>query len=256
MTHVPDLSQTTADSATVLVLGGTSDIGRATALAYAAGGYAVQLAGRDVAALQREADDIVTRTNRPVSVHRFDVLDTPSFASFVDALPMLPETVVCVVGVLGEQTRAQDDLDHATVIMRSNYEGPALILGLIANRFVQRGHGTIVGVSSVAGDRGRASNYVYGSAKAGFTAFLSGLRNRLAQQGVHVLTVKPGFVRTRMTRGMKLPGALTADPALVGKAIYAAATKRKDVVYVYPSWRLIMGVIGMIPEGIFKKQKL
>jgi short-subunit dehydrogenase len=125
----------------------------------------------------------------------------------------------------------------------------------LANRFVQRGSGTIVGVSSVAGDRGRASNYVYGSAKAGFTAFLSGLRNRLARQGVHVLTVKPGFVRTRMTRGMKLPGALTADPVLVGREIYAAAITRKDVVYVYPSWRLIMGIIKMVPEGIFKKGK-
>jgi short-subunit dehydrogenase len=240
----------------VLILGGTSDIGRATALAYATSGYTIQLAGRDVAALQREADDIVTRTNQPVSVHRFDVLDTASFAPFVDALPMLPHTVVCVVGLLGEQARAQTDLDHATAIMRSNYEGPALIVGLLADRFVQRGHGTIVGVSSVAGDRGRASNYVYGSAKAGFTAFLSGLRNRLSQQGVHVMTVKPGFVRTRMTRGMKLPAALTADPVLVGKAIYAAAIKRKDVVYVYPSWRLIMGVIRMVPEAIFKKQKL
>ncbi len=91
--------------------------------------------------------------------------------------------------------------------MRSNYEGPALILGLFAERMAGQGRGTLVGVSSVAGDRGRATNYVYGSAKAGFTAFLSGLRNRLARQGVHVVTVKPGFVATRMTEGMDLPGA-------------------------------------------------
>jgi short-subunit dehydrogenase len=252
---MPSSDVTTAPDI-VLVLGGTSDIGRATALAYAANGWKVQLAGRDVTALQREANDITTRTAANVSVHRFDVLDTVSFAAFVDTLPALPHTVVCVVGLLGEQTRAQDDLDHAASIMRTNYEGPALVLGLLANRFVQRGHGTIVGVSSVAGDRGRASNYVYGSAKAGFTAFLSGLRNRLAGRGVHVLTVKPGFVRTRMTRGMKLPGALTADPGLVGREIYKAAMKRKDVVYVYPSWRLIMGVIKVIPEGIFKKRRL
>jgi short-subunit dehydrogenase len=240
----------------VLVLGGTSDIGRATALTYAVNGWDVQLAGRDITALQREANDITTRTSASVTVHHFDVLDTKSFAAILDSLPALPHTVVCVVGLLGEQTRAQDDLDHAAAIMRTNYEGPALMLGLLANRFVQRGHGTIVGVSSVAGERGRASNYVYGSAKAGFTAFLSGLRNRLARGDVHVLTVKPGFVRTRMTRGMKLPGALTADPSLVGREIYQAAIKRKDVVYVYPSWRLIMGVIKAIPEGVFKKGKL
>ena len=258
---------------TVLVLGGTSDIGRATALAFAQNGWLVQLAGRDLTSLQREANDIGTRagTAAPtadstlpsaaaasptVTVHQFDVLDTGSFTAFIDGLPTLPHTVVCVVGLLGDQARAQDDVDHAVAIMRTNYEGPSLVLGLFANRFLERGFGTIVGVSSVAGERGRASNYVYGSAKAGFTAFLSGLRNRLARHGVHVLTVKPGFVRTRMTRGMQLPGALTAEPTLVGREICDAAIERKDVVYVYPSWRLVMGVIKMIPEGIFKKGKL
>jgi short-subunit dehydrogenase len=140
--------------------------------------------------------------------------------------------------------------------MRSNYEGPALILGLLANRFLERGHGTIVGVSSVAGERGRASNYVYGSAKAGFTAFLSGLRNRLASRGIHVMTVKPGFVRTRMTRGMKLPGPLTASPEVVGQQILTAAAARKDVVYIFPVWRVIMAVIRAIPEAIFKRRNL
>jgi short-subunit dehydrogenase len=238
----------------LLVLGGTSDIGRATALAFAEQGWIVQLAGRDEEALTREADDIRVRTGVAVSVHQFDALDSTSFASFVASLPRLPDTVVCVVGLLGEQARAESDLEHATAIMRSNYEGPALILGLLANRFLERGHGTIVGVSSVAGDRGRASNYMYGSAKAGFTAFLSGLRNRLATRGVHVLTVKPGFVRTRMTRGMKLPGMLTASPDVVGGQILAAATKRKDVVYIFPVWRLIMAVIRALPEPVFKKR--
>jgi len=240
----------------LLVLGGTSDIGRATALAFAAQGWIVQLAGRDEAALAREADDIRVRTGASVSVHPFDALDSDSFASFVAGLPRLPDTVVCVVGLLGEQVRAESDLAHATAIMRSNYEGPALILGLLANRFLERGHGTIVGVSSVAGERGRASNYVYGSAKAGFTAFLSGLRNRLASRGIHVMTVKPGFVRTRMTRGMKLPGPLTASPEVVGQQILTAAAARKDVVYIFPVWRVIMAVIRAIPEGMFKKRSL
>ena len=240
----------------LLVLGGTSDIGRATALAFAEQGWIVQLAGRDEAALTREADDIRVRTGASVSVHRFDALDSGSFSSFVAGLPRLPDSVVCVVGLLGEQPRAETDLDHATAIMRSNYEGPALILGLLANRFLERGHGTIIGVSSVAGERGRASNYVYGSAKAGFTAFLSGLRNRLASRGIHVMTVKPGFVRTRMTRGMKLPGPLTASPEVVGQQILTAAMARKDVVYVFPVWRLIMAVIRAVPEAIFKRRNL
>lgn len=242
-----------ATSRTLLVLGGTSDIGRATGLAFAKDGWRVQLAGRDLAALQREADDIATRTGVAVSTHVFDVLDTSSFEAFVSGLPTLPDMVVSVVGLLGTQEQAQTDLDFATVVMRSNYEGPSLILGVFAERFLARGAGTIVGVSSVAGDRGRASNYVYGSAKAGFTAFLSGLRNRCATKGVHVLTVKPGFVRTRMTEGMKLSPALTANPDEVATAIWSAAKKGRNVIYSRPIWRLIMLIICSVPESIFKK---
>src|SRR4051794_12389565 len=103
------------------------------------------------------------------------------------------------------------------MLLRANFEGPALLLGLFAERFLARGSGVLIGVSSVAGDRGRGSNYAYGAAMAGFTAFLSGLRNRLAPSGVKVLTVKPGFVRTRMTAGLKLPPLLTAEPEEVGR---------------------------------------
>jgi short-subunit dehydrogenase len=120
----------------------------------------------------------------------------------------------------------------------------------------RRGSGTIIGISSVAGERGRASNYVYGAAKAGFTAFLSGLRNRLAAKGVRVITVKPGFVATRMTEGMKLPPRLTAQPEEVAAAILAATSRRFDVTYVRPIWWLIMAIIRLIPEPVFKKLKL
>jgi short-subunit dehydrogenase len=165
--------------------------------------------------------------------------------------------VVCVVGELGDQARAQVDLGHATLVLRTNFEGPALLLGLFAERFAARGSGTLVGVSSVAGDRGRASNYVYGSAKAGFTAFLSGLRNRLAPAGVKVVTTKPGFVRTRMTAGMKLPPVLTAEPDEVARAIIAAAdAKGRDVVYVRGIWWMVMTIICGIPERIFKRLRL
>ncbi len=144
------------------------------------------------------------------------------------------------------------------MVMRTNFEGPALLLGLIAERFASRGRGTIIGVSSVAGDRGRGSNYIYGAAKAGLTAFLSGLRNRLAAAGVRVITVKPGFVRTSMTSGMKLPPMLTAEPEEVAKTIYAAAEtgKGRDVLYVRRLWQPIMFAIRSIPEPIFKRLSL
>jgi short-subunit dehydrogenase len=241
---------------TVLILGGSSDIARATARLFAIRGWQFQLAGRDLEALRREIDDIKARTGVAGSSHHFDVLDSASFASFADSLPSIPNVVISVVGLLGEKRRAEVDLLYAAIIMRSNYEGPALILGLFAERFLARGNGTIVGVSSVAGDRGRASNYVYGSAKAGLTAFLSGLRNRTARQGIHVITVKPGFVRTRMTAGMKLPGLLTAEPTEVAEAIWRGVTKGDEVIYVRSIWRLVMKVIGLIPESIFKRLSL
>jgi NAD(P)-dependent dehydrogenase (short-subunit alcohol dehydrogenase family) len=172
-------------------------------------------------------------------------------------LPVLPDTAVCVVGELGDQTRGQTDPAHATLLLRTNFEGPALFLGAVAERSLARGSGTIVGVSSVAGDRGRASNYLYGAAKAGFAAFLSGLRNRVAPRGLRMVTVKPGFVRTRMTANMKLPPMLTAQPDEVGRAIFnAAETGGRDVIYVRRIWRPVMMVIGSIPERIFKHLRL
>jgi decaprenylphospho-beta-D-erythro-pentofuranosid-2-ulose 2-reductase len=242
---------------TFLLVGGTSDIGRATALRYASAGWRILLAARNAEAAQRNADDIAARTGATVTVHALDVLDTAAFPAFADALPALPDTVVCVVGELGDQAWAESDPEHAAMVLRTNFEGPALLLHLFAARFLARGSGTLVGVSSVAGDRGRASNYVYGAAKAGFTAFLSGLRNRLAPAGIRVVTIKPGFVRTRMTAGMKLPPLLTAEPAEVGEAIFMAAeTSRGDVVYVRGVWRIVMTAITSIPEPLFKRLRL
>lgn len=238
-----------------MVLGGSSDIGRAAARAFAKAGYDVALAGRDVAALEPDAADLRARYSAEVGLYKFDVLDTASFEGFVSGLPALPDVVISIVGLLGVQENAESDLAHATAIMRSNYEGPALILGLFAEKFLGRGTGTIVGVSSVAGDRGRASNYVYGSAKAGFSAFLSGLRARASRGGVHVVTVKPGFVRTKMTEGMKLIGPLTVEAPVVGDAILAAVEKKTDVIYVSGKWRLVMLIIKTLPETVFKKLK-
>jgi decaprenylphospho-beta-D-erythro-pentofuranosid-2-ulose 2-reductase len=241
---------------TLLVLGGTSDIARATALAFATRGWTIRLAGRDLAELQREANDIAARGGLPVTIHKFDVLDTALFHDFVDTLPDLPDAVVLAVGLLGEQARAETDLEHATQIMRTNYEGPALILGLFAERFLKRGNGSIMGISSVAGDRGRGSNYVYGSAKAGLTAFLSGLRNRTARHGIHVMTVKPGFVRTRMTENLQLPKLLLAEPSDVGEAIFRGLSKRKNVIYASSLWLYVMLIIRITPEFLFKRLKL
>jgi NAD(P)-dependent dehydrogenase (short-subunit alcohol dehydrogenase family) len=246
------------DQKTVLVVGGSSDVGRATALRYAQAGWEVWIAARDLATAQRNADDIKTRTGVQPALFQLDVLQTDKLAGFIAALPALPDTMISMIGELGDQARAESDLTHATMIMRSNFEAPALLIGLFAEEFAKRGTGTIVGVSSVAGDRGRASNYVYGSAKAAFSQFLSGLRNRMALAGaVRVVTVKPGFVRTRMTAHLKLPAVLTAEPGRVATDIFSAAEERpRDVIYVGRRFWLVMTIICAIPEALFKKLKL
>jgi short-subunit dehydrogenase len=240
----------------VLILGARSDIARATARAFAAIGHPIQLAARDAETMAADQADLQTRFGVAVTLHDFDALDTGSHDAFVDTLPALPQIVVCAVGVLGDQTENEDDTAAARNVMRSNFEGPALMLGVLANRFAVRGSGTVVGISSVAGDRGRASNYVYGAAKAGFAAFLSGLRNRLAKQGVHVVTVLPGFVNTAMTAGIDTPALLTAEPAEVADAIVKAVKRSRNVIYVRRIWWLVMAIIRNIPEPVFKKTSI
>ena len=247
-----------SDKKWILVVGGSSDIGHATALRYAQAGWGVMLAARDMDAARRNADDIKTRTAVEPSVHPIDVLASEQLAAFVAGLPELPDTVVCVVGELGDQVLAQGDPALATKIMRTNFEAPSLLLELIAQQMEKRGSGTIIGISSVAGDRGRASNYYYGAAKAGFSEFLSGLRNRLTLAGkVRVVTIKPGFVYTRMTAHMKLPAFLTVHPDRVADEIFRAdVTRPRDVVYVARRFRLVMGVICALPEAIFKRMRI
>jgi len=129
-------------------------------------------------------------------------------------------------------------------------------MGELANRFEQRGSGVLVGISSIAGDRGRGTNYTYGSAKSGFAAFLSGLRNHLWRSGVHVVTVQPGYVRTRMTDHLDLPGLLTVDPDHVANRIAVAIRRSHDVVHVRRLWRVVSLVLRSIPERLFKRMSL
>ena len=241
---------------TALILGARSDIAMAIVHRLAKEGYDIQLAARNADGLAADRSDIELRYRGSVTQHEFDALNAASHEAFVEDLSVMPDIAVCAVGYMGEQAENERDTQAASLVMRSNYEGPASILAVLANRFEQRGSGCIVGISSVAGERGRATNYVYGSAKAGFTAFLSGLRNRLAKKGVHVVTVLPGFVATKMTEGMDLPAKLTAQPKEVAGAVLKAVQKKQNVIYVKPIWQLIMMIIRNIPERAFKGMKI
>jgi decaprenylphospho-beta-D-erythro-pentofuranosid-2-ulose 2-reductase len=240
----------------VLILGATSDMAVAIARQLAIEGYSITLAGRNIERLSALEGDLRVRYKAMVSSALFDALDFAGHGSFYNSLNERPDIVICVFGLLGDQKTAQENWQHAQQIFDSNFTGAASILNVVANDFERRKKGVIVGISSVAGERGRQSNYIYGSAKAGFTAYLSGLRNRLFHHGVHVVTVKPGFVKTRMIENLSTPGPLTASPKNVATSVLRAIKKKKDIIYVLSIWSVVMLMIRMIPESIFKRLKL
>ncbi|MBF0203414.1 MAG: SDR family oxidoreductase [Desulfamplus sp.] len=236
----------------VLIIGAKSDIAKATAREYAKHGYDLYLAARNVSELEEFVNDITVRTQRTVKPVELDILNYESHQSFYDQLGEKPLGVISAIGYLGDQDKAQSDFSEAKLIMDSNYTGVVSLFNIIADDFEKRRSGFIVGISSVAGDRGRKSNYIYGSAKAALTAYLSGLRNRLYDSRVHVMTVKPGFVATKMTEGMELPKKLTAQPEEVAEDIYKAQQKNKNVLYTKWMWHWVMLIIKAIPEWKFK----
>ncbi|MCX5759676.1 MAG: SDR family oxidoreductase [Candidatus Hydrogenedentes bacterium] len=242
-----------------VVIGATSAIARATAIDLARQGYAVLLAARDMDDNERIATDLRVRCGSPAVALPFEALDVESHPAFVqtcrDVLGGALEGVVVCFGTLEAQDESQRDFSRARYVLDVNFTAAVSILEAFALHFEQRRSGFIAASSSVAGDRGRQSNYHYGAAKAGLSAYLQGLRNRLFQAGVSVTTIKPGFVDTKMTFG--LPGLMmVASAEGAGKAVAAAIRKRKNVAYVPWFWRYIMLIIIHIPELIFKRLRL
>lgn len=223
---------------TILILGAESDVAKALTALYVQKGYHV------------------IEASRHSKTHYFDAADFESHASFYRNLSPKPIGVISVFGYMGSQIRAETSFSECKTIIDATYLGHVSILNIIANDFEKKRSGFIIGISSVAGLRGRMSNYIYGSAKAGFTTYLSGLRNRLWPAGVHVMTVIPGFINSKMTTGITLPPILTADPTEVARSILKAQEKQKNIVYIYAIWKIIMFIICSIPESIFKKLKL
>lgn len=240
----------------VLIIGAKSDIAKTVARKYAENGYDLYLAARKSTKLEEFANDVNIRTQRNVKCVELDILDYTSHEAFYVNLGEKPLGVISAVGYLGEQDKAQSDFNEAKKIIDTNYTGVVSLLNIIANDFEKRKSGFIIGISYVASDRGRKSNYLYGSAKAALTAYLSGLRNRLYEAQVHVMTVKPGFVATKMTEGMDLPEKLTAQPEEVAEDIYKAQQKENNVLYTKWIWKWIMLIIKSIPEWKFKRMNL
>jgi short-subunit dehydrogenase len=246
-------------SGSVLILGATSAIARAVAAQFAREKCNVLLAGRNVTELQKTARDLEIRFAVQAAVVPFDAVDFASHPSFFatcleQAGGELGGVVLCH-GYMADQQLAQKDFAEAQRMIDTNYTSAVSILNLCANHFEEKRQGFVCAISSVAGDRGRQSNYLYGSTKAALDAYLEGMRVRLAKAGVPVLTVKPGFVDTRMTWGLK-GMFLVASPERVARDIHRAIRRKKNVIYTPWFWAGIMAIIRNIPRFIFKKMKM
>ena len=242
----------------VLILGATSPIARAVADRYASEGQSICLAARDREEAELIASDLRIRHEVDCIARAFDACDFEEHDRFVEQTEQEVgpvDVALLAFGYMGDQEASQEDFERARQVIDVNYTGAASLCEAIAGPMSRRGRGSIVGITSVAGDRGRASNYFYGSAKGAFALYLQGLRNRLAARGVHVMTVKLGFVDTRMTFGMST-GLPVASPEEAGRAIVDAQHHRADILYYPRFWRGIMTVIKSIPERLFKHLSL
>ncbi|MBR24515.1 MAG: decaprenylphospho-beta-D-erythro-pentofuranosid-2-ulose 2-reductase [Rubrivirga sp.] len=239
----------------VLVLGGSSEIALATVEALPRTRLRrVVLAGRPSAEIDRAAAHLGALGIPSVETTLFDAADTGSHGAFVDGVfdDGDIDIVLLCFGVLGDQAEAEADPTKAVEVATINYTG-AVSVGLnVAQRLRRQGHGKLVVLSSVAGDRARRSNYVYGSTKAGLDAFAQGLGDALVGSGASVLIVRPGMVRTRMSDG--LPEApMTTDPEVVGTAIVQALRKGKSVIYVPGPLRFLMTAVKAVPRPLFRR---
>ena len=244
-----------------MIFGATSAIAEATARLWAIRGCSLFLIGRNADKLSAVRDDLRTRggSGQRIEMEVADLNDFSRHGVLIEAADRTMDGIDIVLiahGSLPIQAACEGSVERTIAEITTNALSPVSLLTLLANYFDGRGRGTIVAISSVAGDRGRQSNYVYGAAKGTVTLFMQGLRNRLATKGVSVVTIKPGFVDTPMTSAFDKSGLLWTTPERVANGIVKAVDKGRDEAYVPGFWRLIMLVIRLIPEGIFKRLTL
>lgn len=236
----------------ILIIGAKSEVSIHVARIFASNGYDIYLFGRGLNSLSPEIDNLRFKYSVNIFCLEFDLLDFNSFKASIESLPDLPDIVFAATGIMYNVNQDALNFEEISVTLRTNFEGLALFLSLISKKFVNRGSGNIIALSSVAGERGRRSNYFYGSSKAGLTAFLSGLRSALFKYNIRVITVIPGFIKTRMTEGLNTPRLLTIRPEDLARKIYKKY-KNNDIIYSSILWRWIMVLVKVLPESIFKR---
>lgn len=243
----------------ILIIGATSAIALASARLFAAQKAEFFLVGRNTDKLQANADDLLARGASAAHIHQLDLNHFDAHQEMLEkCFNTLGQVDIALIahGTLPDQTICEQDVSVALQEFSSNGLSIIALLTLLANRMQAQGFGTLAVISSVAGDRGRPSNYLYGSAKAAVNTFCEGLRGRLFKSGVHVLLIKPGFVDTPMTKDLSLPGLLVVKPERVAKDIYKAILQQKNMIYTPCFWMLIMLVIKLIPTVLFKRIKI
>lgn len=242
----------------ILILGATSAIAKATARLFAAHGDSLYLVARDANQLVSLAQDLSVRGASQVLTHSVDLTDQSQHAQLLKQVTTEMDgldLVLVAYGTLGDQKACEQDFATTLLELEINCLSVLSLLTHVANQFEQQQAGSIAVISSPAGDRGRQSNYIYGTAKGALSIFLQGLRNRLSKHNVHVLTIKPGFVDTPMTKEFS-KGLLWVKPETIAKGIVRAIDKKREVVYLPFFWRFIMLIIKSIPEKFFKRLSL
>jgi short-subunit dehydrogenase len=242
----------------IVIIGASAALAHEAAKFFARDGAELFLVGRTPAKLEVVASDLKVRGAQRVETALLDLSDLSQHQELLDqAIATLGDFDMLLIayGTLGDQRKCEQSVEETLKELHNNCTSVISLLTISANYFAQRRRGCIAVISSVAGDRGRRSNYVYGTAKAALTAFLQGLRSRMSASGVTVVTVKPGIVATPMTAHMKA-GLLTAHAHTVGQGIYEAMMKKRDVVYLPWFWRPIMFFVRSIPEEVFKRLAL
>lgn len=240
----------------ILIFGATSDVAQELAKLYIQKGDEVTLLGIETQSLKPYQSDLQVRYNKDVNIVEFDILKYKSPDSKLIELIQSSDIAIILIGYLGNQDLADQDDEELNRIVILNYSKVIEVINQIQRIYVEKKSGVIAGISSVAGDRGKQSNYAYGSAKAGLSVYLDGLRNRLYPKGVHVVTIKPGFMATKMTQHLSLPKFLTASPQAAAKQIVRAVQTKRNKVYIIPVWRYISLVLQLVPDSIFKKLRM
>lgn len=243
----------------VLIIGATSAIATACARLWVKPGNEFFLVARNKEKLEQIAADLLARGARAVNVYCMDATDLPAHPLMLEScLEAMRQIDIALIahGTLPDQAACQLSVDVALRELNNNGTSVVALLTLLANQFEIQRCGTLAVISSVAADRGRPSNYLYGTAKAAVSTFCEGLRARLYKSGVHVITIKPGFVDTPMTQGLGLPAVLVASPESVAKRILIGIDRKVATLYVPGFWSIIMLIIRCIPQFVFKRLSL